>query len=614
MKNFRLRTKFLLSFVAISAGMTAATLFLVRYSVQERVQEGIREDLRTSVKTFQVFDRQRDALLTQSAQLLANLPNVRALMTTNDRPTIQDASEEIFRQSGSDVLMLTDRQGRLLGMQTTTPGFGQAMAEQLLQRSLAKTESRDWWFGAGHLFEVRIQPIYFGAPSRESITGFLVVGDDIDELTAREFGAIVSSDVAFYNGETLVASTLNASQQADLERSLRKMGREQAGAGQIQMGNERYVADTIVLPGGTGPQVTLTILKSLDQATAFVTALNGVLLGLGLLSIAVGSVLVFLISHTFTKPLANLVAGVRALEGGDFGYPLEKHGDDEVAEVTATFDRMRGSLQKTLHEQKTLEDRLRQAHKMEAVGRLAGGVAHDFNNLLTIIRGHGDILLDRINAADKNRHSIEQIQKAADRAVSMTRQLLAFSRMQVLQPRILDLNAIVADMGKMLPAIDRRAHRIRFCAGRPAGQCHGRSRPNRASHPESGRQCPRCHAPGRQDHCAYVERHSRRRRSFRASPHDRGPLCLAVSQRYGPRHERRNQNAHLRTIFHHQGGRQRHWSRACDGIRRRQAKRRIHLGGKRVRARSHFRNLSAPDPGEGERLRLRIQAAADSAR
>ena len=90
---------------------------------------------------------------------------------------------------------------------------------------------------------------------------------------------------------------------------------------------------------------------------------------------------------------------------------------------------------------------------MEAVGRLAGGVAHDFNNLLTVIRGHCDLLVDSTPQEDPHRHNMEQIQKAAGRAVSMTRQLLAFSRMQVLQPRILGLNAIVADMAKMLPRL-----------------------------------------------------------------------------------------------------------------------------------------------------------------
>ena len=91
--------------------------------------------------------------------------------------------------------------------------------------------------------------------------------------------------------------------------------------------------------------------------------------------------------------------------------------------MTVAFDRMRGSIQQAQREQQQLEERLRQAHKMEAVGRLAGGVAHDFNNLLTIIRGNSDLLLDRKDIEAAQRKYVEQIQKAADRAVSMTRQL-----------------------------------------------------------------------------------------------------------------------------------------------------------------------------------------------
>jgi PAS domain S-box-containing protein len=106
-----------------------------------------------------------------------------------------------------------------------------------------------------------------------------------------------------------------------------------------------------------------------------------------------------------------------------------------------------------LSERHSLEEQLRQAQKMEAVGRLAGGVAHDFNNLLMVIKGHTELLLGLLPGSEQATHKIEQIDRAADRATSLTRQLLAFSRMQVLQPRVMNLNTVIEDMGKLLPRL-----------------------------------------------------------------------------------------------------------------------------------------------------------------
>ncbi len=115
--------------------------------------------------------------------------------------------------------------------------------------------------------------------------------------------------------------------------------------------------------------------------------------------------------------------------------------------------RVRLVVAQDISERRLLEQQLRQSQKMEAVGRLAGGVAHDFNNLLMVIKGHTELLLNALPPSEQYSRKIEQIERAADRASSLTRQLLAFSRLQVLQPRVMNLNDVVEEMGRLLPRL-----------------------------------------------------------------------------------------------------------------------------------------------------------------
>ena len=119
--------------------------------------------------------------------------------------------------------------------------------------------------------------------------------------------------------------------------------------------------------------------------------------------------------------------------------------------------------------QKRLEQELRQSQKMDSLGRLAGGVAHDFNNLLTVIRGYADVLSGELSAEDPRLAEVREIRRAADRATSLTRQLLAMSRRQVLLPREVDLNLLVQEMERMLRRVIGEDIRIVTQPGRELG-------------------------------------------------------------------------------------------------------------------------------------------------
>ncbi|MFY9691701.1 MAG: PAS domain S-box protein [Candidatus Acidiferrales bacterium] len=150
-----------------------------------------------------------------------------------------------------------------------------------------------------------------------------------------------------------------------------------------------------------------------------------------------------------------VAAHYRAISGEPRTFPLEwKDGSYacHVEPLRGATGEINGAICMALDvtDRKQLEEQFRQAQKMEAVGRLAGGVAHDFNNLLMVIQGYADLLAERLPAGDSLRRNAEQIQTAAQRASALTRQLLAFSRKQIMEPKVLSVHTIVAEMEKML--------------------------------------------------------------------------------------------------------------------------------------------------------------------
>ncbi|HEY8670401.1 MAG TPA: HAMP domain-containing sensor histidine kinase [Terriglobales bacterium] len=413
--------------ILITSGLTSLSLLLVRQSVQSEAKQEIVSDLRNSVNTFQSFQREQETTLSRSADLLADLPNLRALMTTNHEATIQDGSTPLWRLAGSDLFVLANPAGKVVALHTSAPGFSREMAQASLASASASSSSspqdpqRRWWFGARHLYTVFVKPIYFGPASANKLLGSLIIGYEIDDRVASQISRITTSKVAFYYGDTSVTGTLSAASLAELDRNKVSSARA-AQPVWLQLGNERFLATTLdLVPPGNRNSVSLTVLKSYDPATAFLEKINRLLLALGLLAVLLGSALVFLISQAFTRPLSSLLAGVSALERGDFTYALDSRGGDEVAELARAFDRMRESLSKT-------QQNLIEAERLATIGRMASSISHDLRHSLAAIVANAEFLCESQLSALQREELYQEVRAAVGRMTELIDSLLEFSR------------------------------------------------------------------------------------------------------------------------------------------------------------------------------------------
>jgi signal transduction histidine kinase len=421
MVGLRLQTKFLLSMLLVSAGLTCTTLLVVRQSVRGQIRQEIERDLRNSVVTFGDFQRQRESTLTHAAQLIADLPNVRAVMTTRDAPTIQDASRDVWQLAGSDLFLLADPSGRVMALHGVPAEFTNKVAEKALSGALREEPANHWWYGGGHLYEVFLQPIYFGRADDHQLLGYVVLGYEIDDRITRDVSRVAASQVAFQCSETIVRSTLSPSQEIELVRQIASHGGPSPNPEQIKLGDEQFLATSVELDPGANPSVRLSVLKSFDAATAFLNKLNQLLVALGLTAVLAGSLLVFLISHTFTRPLSNLVAGVRALGQGDYDYPLDIRGRDEVAEVAVAFDRMRDNVKASQRE-------LLEAERLATIGRMASSISHDLRHSLAAIVANAEFLCEGNLSSAQREELYGEVRVAVNQMTELIESLLEFSR------------------------------------------------------------------------------------------------------------------------------------------------------------------------------------------
>lgn len=421
--RLRLRTRFLLSMLLITAGLTTTSLLLVRRSVETNVRNSIAVNLRNSVAAFQDFRQEREMMLTSDVALLASLPITRSIMTAPDPATVQDAAPQVYEIARNDLFVLADRNGKVVALHTNGPGMSRDEAERFFQQSFNEDrgETSHWWLGGHRLYQTFIQPIYMGSAAEGTLTGFLVIGYEINNRLAEQVSKVAGSQVAISCGNDVVATTLSPAKLQDSDVRVLITGSVREEPHDVEVANERFLATSLELSGASITPVRLSVLGSYDQATRFLNQLNQYLLLLGFAAIVVGSGLVFFISHTFTRPLYSLVDGVRALERGDFYHPLDPRGGDEIAELTRAFDRMRASLLRSQRD-------LLESEQLATIGRMASSISHDLRHSLAAIVANSEFLCDSHLTPVQREELYQEVRTGVNLMTDLIDSLLEFAR------------------------------------------------------------------------------------------------------------------------------------------------------------------------------------------
>ena len=439
--RINLRLKILVYSSGLLVLLVTATLAFVNNRAAAYANEQIAGDLEQVRERITRIENERRVGLLESASLIASFPQLRALFAT-DPATIADFLVSYQQQNlRSELIVAIDRTGQIIARTDLESSprdrdFHSRWIEPVLERGYAE--------GIFSTTRRTYDAVAVAAQIGVEVFGFILAAAPIDDAFALQLGGDDSEVVLL--GNDILGSTLDLEglPWRNIEHWTNATSTEEEPREVYVMG-ERFIA-TAILVGREGPPVLAVVMQSWDRATEPYRNIQIGLLVLGLLVTSLGVGGSAWLAKTITAPVATLVEGTKEVARGNLDYRLNVNSSDEIGDLADSFNAM-------LDERQRLERQFQQSQKLEAVGRLAGGVAHDFNNLLTVITGRAEILMHSLSADHPIRRDVGLIHDSSARGSTLTRQLLAFSRKQILQPRVLNLEKLILRMEPMLKAL-----------------------------------------------------------------------------------------------------------------------------------------------------------------
>jgi signal transduction histidine kinase len=423
MSRLRLKTQLLISTLLIICALTGAMLLIVRHTVRAEIDDQVRDSVAASVRAFESVQNQRQDQLSRTTAMLAELPTLKALMTTNHAPTIRDGSQPFWQLAGSDLFLLANTKGEIMALHAKKSGLNGADVEKDLTRSIEQNEDAAWWYADDQLFWVFIRPMTAGAGSDVKQFGALAVGYQVDSTVAEQLALVAGGKIVLVSGSKVIASTLSSREESELQDHLGQYtALLDSGTQEVNLAAEPYQVAAVSLHADPRTPVQCYVLIPLRHPMDFIGKLDRTILALGISALVCATLLLSFVAGTITRPMDNLLAGVRALARGDYAFAITPRGSSEVVELGTAFSKMRGELLASQRRQIETE-------QVAALGRAASSISHDLRHSLAAVVANAEFLyeadklkLDRDEIFDEIKIASEQMTELLDSLRELARE------------------------------------------------------------------------------------------------------------------------------------------------------------------------------------------------
>jgi len=424
MSRLRLKTQLLISTLLIICALTGAMLLIVRHTVRAEIDDQVRDSVAASVRAFESVQNQRQDQLSRTTAMLAELPTLKALMTTHHAPTIRDGSLPFWQLAGSDLFLLANPKGEMMALHAKKSGLNGADVERDLTRSLDANEDAAWWYADDQLYWAFIRPITAGSGSDVKQLGALAIGYQVDSTVAEQLALVAGGKIVLVSGAKVIASTLSSREQGELEDHLGQYtALSGSGTQEVDLGAEPYEVAAVSLHADSRTPVQCYVLIPLRRPISFIAKLDRTILALGISALVCATLLLSFVAGTITRPLDNLLAGVRALARGDYAFSIMPRGSSEVVELGTAFSKMREELLASQRRQIETE-------QVAALGRAASSISHDLRHSLAAVVANAEFLYEADKLKLDRDEIFEEIKIASEQMTELLDSLRELSREQ----------------------------------------------------------------------------------------------------------------------------------------------------------------------------------------